>query len=79
MGLGDAKMGLFMGAVLGPSVLVAVFVAFLLGSIVGISLMAAKKASRKTKVPFGPFLATGALLALFLGQMLIDVYTSIYS
>ena len=65
MGLGDAKMGLFMGALLGPRVLVAVFVAFLLGSIVGIYLMVVKKATRKTKVPFGPFLAIGGVLALY--------------
>ncbi len=79
MGLGDAKMGLFMGAVLGPKVLVAVFVAFLLGSVVGVYLLATKKASRKSKLPFGPFLAVGAALALFVGQMLIEAYTSIYS
>jgi leader peptidase (prepilin peptidase) / N-methyltransferase len=79
MGAGDAKMGLFMGAVLGPRILVAVFVAFLLGSVVGIYLMVVKKAGRKTRVPFGPFLAVGAVLALFVGQMLVDAYTGIYS
>jgi leader peptidase (prepilin peptidase)/N-methyltransferase len=79
MGLGDAKMGLFMGAVLGPRIVVAVFAAFLFGSIVGVYLIVVKKAGRKTKVPFGPFLAIGAVLALFLGQVLIDAYTSIYS
>jgi leader peptidase (prepilin peptidase) / N-methyltransferase len=79
MGMGDAKMGLFLGAFLGPRVLVAVFVAFLLGSIVGIYLLVVKKATRKTKVPFGPFLAMGGALALYVGQTLIDAYTSIYS
>jgi leader peptidase (prepilin peptidase)/N-methyltransferase len=79
MGLGDAKMGLFLGAVLGPRVLVAVFIAFLVGSVVGIYLMATKKASRKTRVPFGPFLALGAVLALFFGHAIIGAYTSIYS
>lgn len=79
MGMGDAKMGLFLGAFLGPRVLVAVFVAFLLGSIVGIYLLVVRKATRKTKVPFGPFLAMGGALALYIGQIVIDAYTSIYS
>jgi leader peptidase (prepilin peptidase)/N-methyltransferase len=79
MGMGDVKMALFMGAILGVSVLVALFAAFLLGSVFGIYVIARKGGSRKTKVPFGPFLALGGVLGLFLGQLIIEAYASIYS
>ena len=78
MGMGDVTMALFMGAVLGAGILVAFFVAFLLGSLVGVYLMVVLKRSRKTKVPFGPFLAVGAVLAVFLGETILRAYTSIY-
>lgn len=76
MGWGDVKMALFMGAVLGTSIIVGLFLAFLSGSIVGVYLMVAKKATRKTKLPFGPFLALGAIVAMFCGQAIIDYYLS---
>ena len=79
MGMGDVTMALFMGVVLGTSILVAFFVAFLLGSAVGIYLMVVLKRSRKDKVPFGPFLAVGAVLAVFLGETILRAYTGIYS
>jgi leader peptidase (prepilin peptidase) / N-methyltransferase len=78
MGGGDVTMALFMGAVLGSSVLVAFFVAFFVGSVVGVYMMAVQKRSRKAKVPFGPFLAFGAVVALFLGEIIIDSYLGIY-
>ncbi|MCX8032791.1 MAG: prepilin peptidase [Thermoleophilia bacterium] len=79
MGMGDVKMALFMGAVLGPSVLVALFAAFLFGSVVGVSLIAMRKASRKSRLPFGPFLALGSLIGLFFGEAILHAYTSVYS
>jgi leader peptidase (prepilin peptidase)/N-methyltransferase len=77
MGLGDVKMALFMGAVLGTSIIVGMFLAFLSGSIVGVYLMVVKRATRKTKVPFGPFLALGAVVAMYFGQAIIDSYMSV--
>lgn len=77
MGMGDVKMALFMGAVLGTSMLVALFAAFLFGSILGVYLIASRRGSRKTKVPFGPFLAMGGALALFLGDTIIRAYSSL--
>jgi leader peptidase (prepilin peptidase)/N-methyltransferase len=78
MGMGDVYMALFLGVVLGASVLVALFAAFLLGSMVGIYMMVVLKHSRKTKVPFGPFLAVGGVLAVFIGQAVLRAYTGIY-
>jgi leader peptidase (prepilin peptidase)/N-methyltransferase len=77
MGPGDIKMALFMGAVLGKSVIVGLLVAFLSGTIVGVYLMVVMKRSRKTKIPFGPFLGLGAVVAMFCGQAIIASYLSV--
>jgi len=79
MGSGDIKMALFMGAVLGAHVIVALFAAFLFGSIAGIYIIVVRKGSRKARIPFGPYLALGAVLAVFLGEMILRSYTSLYS
>lgn len=76
MGFGDVKLALLLGAVLGASVIPAFFIAFLGGSVLGIVLMARHgKGARKTAIPFGPYLAVGALLALWVGPSLITLYT----
>ncbi len=76
MGFGDVKLALLLGAVLGASVIPALFIAFAAGSILGIVLMARHGASaRKTTIPFGPYLAAGALVALWVGPTLITLYT----
>ncbi len=76
LGMGDAKLVAAMGLVLGASLAVAVFVAALAGTIVGALIIArhGAAAGRKTKVPFGPFLAFGGLVALFVGHALIHGY-----
>jgi leader peptidase (prepilin peptidase)/N-methyltransferase len=75
MGMGDVKLAGVMGLYLGISVIPALFLAFLAGSIVGLTMMAREGAgARKKGVPFGPFLALGALVALLVGPELIDLY-----
>lgn len=79
MGGGDVKLSFVLGTFLGYAggigvVLVGMFLAFLLGGVVGIAIMVMKGGDRKTMVPFGPFLATGAAIATFWGQGLIDLY-----
>jgi leader peptidase (prepilin peptidase)/N-methyltransferase len=74
MGLGDAKMAMMLGFFLGWSVVVALFAAFLLGALVGVALIVAGVKGRKSRLPFGPFLAVGAMLALFYGPTLLDKY-----
>ena len=44
------------------------------GAIIGVALMALRKGDAKTAIPFGPFLAAGAIIALFAGQAIIDAY-----
>jgi len=75
MGFGDAKLAFFMGLFLGwPKILVALFIAFILGGIIGIMLIAARKKSLKSQVPFGPFLITGTFIAMFWGDWIIRWY-----
>ncbi len=78
MGFGDVKMAAFMGAVLGSGVIVALFAAFFIGAVVGIILMATHKRTRKDAIPFGPYLAVGAIVSIFVGQALLHSYLGIY-
>ncbi|MFH0916221.1 MAG: prepilin peptidase [bacterium] len=79
MGPGDIKMALFMGAVLGAYVLVALFAAFFFGSLAGVFMLAVQKRSRKEKIPFGPYLALGAVLATLVGESLLNSYLKVYN
>jgi leader peptidase (prepilin peptidase)/N-methyltransferase len=75
MGMGDVKLAGVMGLYLGSSVLPALLIAFLSGSLYGGVLFARHGASaRKMGVPFGPFLAIGGLIALMVGPDLVGVY-----
>ena len=76
MGMGDVKLAGVMGLYLGASIAPAMVVAFLTGSLVGIAVMLRHGAGgRKKGVPFAPFLAVGAIVALFAGTDLIHLYT----
>lgn len=78
MGMGDVKMALLMGAVLGSSVIVAIFIAFLGGAVISLVLMALRLKTRKDKIPFGPYLALGSAIAFLWGPALLDTYLSLY-
>ena len=76
MGMGDAKLVAVLGLYLGTAVAPAVFVAFVLGTAVGMGIMLRKgmSAGRKTAVPFGPFLAIGGVVGVLAGQQLVQLY-----
>lgn len=78
MGLGDVKLALLLGLYLGwlslGHVLLGLFLGFLLGSVVGIALLATGVKGRKDHLPFAPFLAAGAVLAVLAGEPLLDLY-----
>ncbi len=79
MGTGDILLGVLMGILLGmPAVLVGLFFAFVLGSLVGVILILTKKKNLKDAVPFGPFLVAGTFIALFWGERLINFYLGIF-
>ncbi|HCC68682.1 MAG TPA: prepilin peptidase [Nitrospiraceae bacterium] len=78
MGGGDIKLMAMVGALLGwKGALFATFFGSLTGAIVGIYLMIFKGKGRKSKIPFGPFLAFGAILSLFFGQEILYLYRAI--
>ena len=75
MGGGDIKMMAMVGAFMGwKSIFLTTFIGSLTGSVVGIFLMIAKGKGRKSKIPFGPFLALGALITLFFGKIILKWY-----
>lgn len=75
MGWGDVKYVLFLGLVLGfPNIVVGVFLAFLIGAIFSLLLIAAGKKHFGQTIPFGPFLSLGAGIALFWGEKIISWY-----
>jgi leader peptidase (prepilin peptidase)/N-methyltransferase len=78
MGMGDVKLSGVLGLGLGylgwAYVVVGLFAAFLLGSVIGVALMIFGKAGRKTAIPFGPFMIAGSILAMVFAQDLVDWY-----
>ena len=77
MGMGDVKLAGAMGLFLGASVIPALLVAFLSGSVVGLAIIAREGAAgRKKAIPFGVFLALGGIVGVLAGPELIDLYES---
>jgi leader peptidase (prepilin peptidase) / N-methyltransferase len=77
MGMGDVKLALLMGAVLGRTVPVALMAGMLLALVPSLVLLARHGGrARKMGIPFGPFLALGSVLALFWGDAVVDWYLS---
>jgi leader peptidase (prepilin peptidase) / N-methyltransferase len=74
MGFGDVKFAFLMGLALGfPNIIIALYIAFLTGAIVGIILIVwRQKKIFGTSIPFGPFLVFGTFLALFWGNAIFQ-------
>ncbi len=77
MGDGDVRLAPLLGLYLGylhlGTVPVGLFLGFLIGAVVGLVAMATGSAGRKTALPFGPFLAAGTVLAVFVGPEIVDL------
>jgi leader peptidase (prepilin peptidase)/N-methyltransferase len=79
MGMGDVKLALLLGAMLGRHVAVAMMLALLAAVVVAVVLFVQHgAAARKKAIPFGPFLAFGSVVALFAGGPLLDAYWSLF-
>lgn len=79
MGGGDAKLAAMMGAWLGwKLLLLAAFLACVLGAVVGGGAIALKLIHKRQPIPFGPFLALAAFLAAIWGDRILSAYLSIY-
>jgi leader peptidase (prepilin peptidase)/N-methyltransferase len=77
MGDGDVRLapllGMFLGWINPGIVLPGLFFGFIAGAVVGVAMMAVDRAGRRTAVPFGPFLALGTIVAIFVGQHFVDL------
>jgi leader peptidase (prepilin peptidase)/N-methyltransferase len=79
MGMGDVKLALLMGFMLGREVAVAMMVALLSALLVSVVMFARQgMQARKQAIPFGPFLAFGSIVALFAGEWLLDAYLDLF-
>lgn len=78
IGGGDIRLGAVMGLMVGfPHIIVALFIAYLFGSLIGIVLIARGAKQWKSQVPFGTFLAAATVITFFIGQRVIDYYQSL--
>jgi leader peptidase (prepilin peptidase) / N-methyltransferase len=77
MGDGDVRfaplLGMYLGWLNPGIVLPGLFFGFVAGAVVGLVMMAIDRAGRRTAVPFGPFLALGTVVAIFVGQHFVDL------
>jgi leader peptidase (prepilin peptidase) / N-methyltransferase len=79
MGGGDAKLAAMIGAWLGwQALLVTAFLACAIGAAIGMGGIFVGRMGRKQAMPFGPFLALGALMSVFWGDKIISVYQSLF-
>ena len=79
MGMGDVKLALLLGAMLGSLVVVALMVAVVSALVPAVVLGARHgTAARKMAIPFAPFLAFGAIVALFAGDRILDGYLALF-
>jgi len=79
MGIGDVKLVAMIGTFIGwEYTLLAIFLASLVGSIIGLTLLVSGVISRKTQIPFGPFITIGTLIIILFGQELINLYISLF-
>jgi len=76
IGLGDLRIGIFMGAALGhwSHLLVALAISYFIGALISLLLLAFKKKNLKSQIPLGPFLVIGIFIVFVFGQQIISFY-----
>ena len=80
MGFGDVKMLAMIGAFLGwKLMLLTLVLSSFIGSVVGVTMILLKRGDMKYALPFGTFLAIGALIASAVGDDIVNWYASFYS
>jgi leader peptidase (prepilin peptidase)/N-methyltransferase len=82
IGGGDVKLAPLVGATLGfvgwGAVVVGTFAGFLLGAAFGLVLIALRRATRKSGIPFGPFMLAGSWVGIVWGQALMSAYLALF-
>lgn len=77
MGGGDSKLALPLGLALGwPNTMMGLMLAFFIGAFVSVGLLASKLATRKSMIPFGPFIIGGCVLGMLYGEQILAVYSN---
>lgn len=80
VGGGDVRMGMLMGFLLGvANGLVALFLSYIFGAIVGIGLILAKKRKLESQVPFGTFMAAAIIVTMMFGPQILEWYLGYFS
>jgi leader peptidase (prepilin peptidase)/N-methyltransferase len=79
MGMGDVKLALLLGAVLGSEVALALMIGMVAALVPAVVVAARGGSVRKLAVPFVPFLALGSVIALFWGDVLLDSYLRLFA
>ncbi len=71
IGGGDVKLGFLSGVIVGwPKILFVLFFAYMIGAIVSLVLIVAKKKTWKSQIPFGPFIVSGILIVMFFSEQI---------
>lgn len=82
IGGGDVKLAPLLGAAVGfigwSALVVGAFAGFALGAVVGLALIAARRATRKTALPFGPFMLIGAWIGIGWGETIAGAYLGLF-
>lgn len=74
IGFGDVKLAIFMGLFLGwPKIIVAMYIAFISGAVIGVIGIGFKKVTKKSKIPFGPFLILGTIISWLWGNQITSL------
>jgi len=75
MGAGDVKLGFLCGLIVGfPNILVALFISFVTGAIIGLILIVSKKKDLKDKMPYGTLLTFATFVTILFGSQIINWY-----
>ena len=79
IGDGDIRLGILMGLILGwKFALVALFLAYVIGALVGVIMILTKKAKMKTQIPFGTFLAAATYVTMLFGSEMLSWYLGLF-
>lgn len=79
MGEGDADIALVCGLFLGvKGAVLTLFIAFVLGGIIGVALLLLKLKNRKDEIAFGPYLSIGGIISALFGQGIVNIYMGVF-
>ena len=72
MGMGDVKLTIFLGIIVGyPEIVIVLFLAFVSGGLIAAIMLALKKINRKDTIAFGPYLALAGMITILYGDQIL--------